>query len=324
MHPVSLQISLAPSDLPHAQHILAHQLRQVGRQVDEIVLAVDTRAGLGKFADSWNERMPRLMQLLETVAQDAGNVRVVPIDYDEATQAGLSRKFTGGHPVPFKDHRGGPWYSYVAALDHVQHDLVLHLDSDMLLGGGSQSWVREAIEILRRDESVVACNPLPGPPRADGRLIDQRADRYPHPSLAYCFTQISTRIFLTSLERLRSRLGPIRVVRPSLKYAVLARLVGNPVVELPEMALSAQMRERNATRIDFLGSGDGMWSLHPVYRSSSFYANLPDLIKRVETGDVPDAQRGRYNIDKSFFDFGDAARKAKLAYLKRVLRMTTG
>jgi hypothetical protein len=31
-HPVTLQISLAPTDLPHAVHIVTHQLRQWAAQ----------------------------------------------------------------------------------------------------------------------------------------------------------------------------------------------------------------------------------------------------------------------------------------------------
>ncbi|WP_281433711.1 hypothetical protein [Methylosinus sp. H3A] len=35
-----------------------------------------------------------------------------------------------------------------------------------------------------------------------------------------------------------------------------------------------------------------MYSLHPPYRSETFYRELPNLIARIVAGDIPDAQRG--------------------------------
>ena len=43
--PVSVQISLAPSDLPHAGAILPHQLRTFAGQAGEVLLTVDDRKG---------------------------------------------------------------------------------------------------------------------------------------------------------------------------------------------------------------------------------------------------------------------------------------
>jgi hypothetical protein len=57
MEPVAatLQISLAPSDLPHARVLLAHQLRTWAGQVEEVLLTVDglRGAGHGRFAEGW-------------------------------------------------------------------------------------------------------------------------------------------------------------------------------------------------------------------------------------------------------------------------------
>jgi hypothetical protein len=39
-----------------------------------------------------------------------------------------------------------------------------------------------------------------------------------------------------------------------------------------------------------------MWSVHPLDRSSRFKRLLPDLIRRVEAGDVDDSQRGQYDL----------------------------
>jgi hypothetical protein len=46
-----------------------------------------------------------------------------------------------------------------------------------------------------------------------------------------------------------------------------------------------------------------MWSLHPPYRSEAFYASLPELVGRVESGDVPNAQRGEHDVHDSMVDW---------------------
>jgi hypothetical protein len=45
----TLQINLTPTDLLHLIHILPHQLRQFGGQVDEMLLTVDLHQSRGRF-----------------------------------------------------------------------------------------------------------------------------------------------------------------------------------------------------------------------------------------------------------------------------------
>jgi hypothetical protein len=56
-----------------------------------------------------------------------------------------------------------------------------------------------------------------------------------------------------------------------------------------------------------------MWSLHPPYRSETFYTLLPELIARVEAGDVPVAQRGDFDVNDSMIDWSDARRATRRA-----------
>jgi hypothetical protein len=69
------------------------------------------------------------------------------------------------------------------------------------------------------------------------------------------------------------------------------------------------MMTHDLERVDFLGSPPGMWALHPPYRSALFYETLPSLIRRIEIGDVPEAQRGRYDIEDCLVDWTSAARR---------------
>ena len=64
---VTLQINLAPTDLPHAVHVLPHQLRQWSGQVQEIVFTFDlhrTSHG-GRFSEGWEERRAPMEELLD-------------------------------------------------------------------------------------------------------------------------------------------------------------------------------------------------------------------------------------------------------------------
>jgi hypothetical protein len=63
--------------------------------------------------------------------------------------------------------------------------------------------------------------------------------------------------------------------------------------------LSRVMSARGMLRVDFLGRPPGMWSLHPPVHSEAFYRLLPDLIRRIETGDIPNGQRGDYDLNDS-------------------------
>ena len=304
---VSVQISLAPSDLPHAGAILPHQLRTWSGQAGEVLLCVDDRKGTahGRFAEGWDERRPGLQRLLDECAERHPNVRVATVDYGEATRRAIAERFFGGRPVPEKDSRGGPFYSYFFGLHEARHDLVMHMDSDMLFGGGSQSWLEEATALLAERGDVLACNPLGGPPTDDEARW--RDPREPHPSLAFRCSSISTRLFLLDRRTLAAHVGALPLRAPArLRSRAKARVHGNPPFALPEDLLTEAMHAAGMGRVDLLGSDPGMWALHPPFRSERFYAELPELVARVERGEVPDGQRGDHELNDSMIDWTDA------------------
>ena len=61
----TLQINLAPTDLPHLIHILPHQIRQLGGQVDEILLTLDLHQSRGRFGAAWKERLPGFLDFVQ-------------------------------------------------------------------------------------------------------------------------------------------------------------------------------------------------------------------------------------------------------------------
>lgn len=301
--PVTLQISLAPSDYAHARYLLAHQVATWRGQVDEILLSIDLHRSGGRFSARWAEGRDLIRPLAEAVP----GARVVAVDYAEPIRRAVAAQFflPGTGALPAKDYRGGPFYSYFFALQAARHDHVLHLDSDMFFGGRSGSWLDEALEVFRTRGEVLFTAPLPGPPAPGGlRQLDGR--RVGSGSPAYDFAAMSTRLFLVDRRRFEADFGRLSLRPPRLRARLQAWLDGNPAADLPEHLMTTNLRRRGFCRHEFLGQPPGMWSLHPPYRCAEFYRRLPELIDRVERGDLPTGQYGDHDLNDSFIDWTEA------------------
>ncbi len=305
---VTLQINFTPSDLLHAEHVLPHQLRALADQVAEILFVVDTRQGRGPRFEGWTERLPGLRRLLERYCAEYPYAASIDVDYSAPAAADLAAALFGGHPVPRSDWNGTAVYQYFFGLHAAKHDYVFHLDSDMMFGGGSRTWVAEAVQMMQQRPAVVACNPLPGPPTPDGQLRSQQLVREPGESPTFRSDELSTRLFLIDRARLSAQVGSVRLVQPRRHRVWQARIEGRPPYELAEVMLSRSMAEHGLVRIDFLGRAPGMWSIHPPHRSKLFYESLPRLIERIELGDIPEGQRGDHDINSAMLDWSDAKR----------------
>jgi hypothetical protein len=300
--PVTFQVGLTPGDLAEAQYLLPHQLRQWAGQVDEVLCTVDVPPpGVGPTVTS--ESTERLCALIEAQMPSHPHLRWTEVDYSTRARREVSDTFYQGRPVPLRDHRDRPVHAFLIALLMARHEYVFHIDSDILFGGGSQEWIGEALELLQQRPDVIACSPLPGPPRADRRLLSQRwpVTPEPHGSPAYRFPTLSTRLFLLNRRRLVSELAPLRAEWPPLRPSVRTLLRGRRPHDILERVISRAMQRQGMFRVDFLGSAPGMWSIHPLDRSLRFKRLLPELIRRVEAGDVDDAQRGEYDLTEGMF-----------------------
>ena len=327
---VTLHVSLAPPDWRHAGEVLPHQLRTWAAQVDDVQLTVDALPSRGRFAPGAADDAARLRRLLDQVQADHPQVRVREVDYAPAAAAAVAERFFGGRPVPRKSHYGAAYYAYFYGWHTAPSSTVFHLDSDMLFGGGSPTWVAEAQALLARRDDVVLCSPLPGPPTPDGSLPphvvaahasdDGGFAREPSDSVAYSMTSCSTRLLLFDRDELVRRLGPLEPRPPQLRSVLRARVEGQVPAELPEGTISRRMVETGQRRVDFLGAAPGAWSLHPPLRSPEFYAALPGLVARVEAGDVPDTQRGDFDVNDSLVDWSTARAAAAEQVWQRRLR----
>ena len=332
----ALQINMHPLDARHACHTLPHQLEVWGGQVDRVVLTVDTRRSRnGRYRGAaYEENSKRLFALLEGFARRDPKISIAEVDYSPAAREAVrQRYFATSKTYPEKAFDGGPMHAYFYGLLKADADYTVHMDSDMLFGGGSQTWLDEAVGWLERTPDALFAGPLPGPPRADGSLADlhrslgsglnlQTPVRLPADYPAYRFQSVSTRIFVLDQRRFDRRVGALALLRPDLKRRLRARLYRQSPLSMPaEEVLTAAMIERGLGRIDFLGARAGMYSLHPPYRSETFYRELPHLIARIASGNIPDGQRGDYDVNSSMMDWTTALRqKTRPRRLARAVR----
>ncbi len=307
--PITLQISLAPSDYRLAELLLPHQIAAWQGQVDEVLLTIDARRSRGRFGENWTAGPTRIMDLAARIP----GARIIEVDYTPSARAAVSQMFFGGAAVPIKDYRGGPYYAYFFGLYSAKHDWVLHVDADMFFGGASATWLKEAIDLHQTQPDVLFSAPLSGPPSPDGTLRQLNGQpRFLDGIPAFAYPGVSTRLFFFNRATLRAQLGPIQPRRPPLRARLLALLDGNPAQMLPEDLISEAMVRRGLSRVDFLGRTPGRWSLHPPYRCTDFYAKLPSLVARVESGDLPEAQLGDHDINDSLVDWSEA--RARLVH----------
>lgn len=302
----TLQINLAPSDWLHAKHTLPHQLRQFAHQVDEILLTLDLHRSTGRFAEGWEERLPQIKLLIDECCNQYPHAHLKEVDYSPEIVAKVSAMFFGGRSIPPKDFRGGPFYSYFFGLYTAKNNYIFHLDSDLMFGGGSCTWIAEAVDFLAQRPDVLVCGPLPGPPTADGSLRSQVAAPEKHYSPAFRFTSLSSRFFMLDRERFISQIKQLPLKYPPIRSIIKAIIEGNYPYNLPEEILTKAMLKNSLLRVEFLGNTPGMWSLHPPYRSKNFYDNLPELIQKVESGDIPESQRGFHDVTDSLVDWSSA------------------
>ena len=292
----------------YARHILKHQLKILAPQVDEIILTVETKASKGRFSTDWLAYRDQLTDFLLKDIQNEFNTRIVWVDYGRSAKAAVGSYFFGHKDVPEKDFRGGPYYAYFYGLFMASNDLVLHLDADMFLGGGSQTWISEATAFFKNDSSCFIVSPLPGPPHPDDILINQDIKQKLAP-YTYVVNGMSTRIFI--MDKAKFRTNKLRLRKPGPGSQIKAIFRGNPNADLPENILSGYIRAHQLKRIDFLGLGNGLWSLHPPYRTRSFFDHLPAIIATIESGNLPDSQRGFYDMIDEVCDWSEARARLK-------------
>ncbi len=323
-----LQINIHPNDYKHFEILLRHQIKAWGSNIDRVRLTLDLHnSESGRYrSDHFAENLRKIYSIINLIAKEYSFITVDEVDTSDETRHAVARKFFNKHDIPIKAWDGGPFYSYLYGLWKVRARTVIHMDSDMMFGGLSPTWIDEAEDILDTDINVIYVAPLSGPPHPEGILKGQSSTSvrpYSRPN-SYAFTSVSTRLFVTRPQLIESRMGYLEGLPPNFDQQLKAFLLGNPPQSREfEVVLSHTLQKRKLIRVDYLGKEPGMWSLHPPFRTEQFYQDLPAIIHRIETDDLPDEQRGYYNLHDSMCDWSAARQnntKVQRAY-KHALRI---
>ena len=303
---ISLQINLSPTDFPICQQLLATQITYFYNLVQEVVLTVETKKSKGKkFGLNFEENKTKLDNLLKHLVLQFPKIRIVPVNYKQDVKLEVAaRFFKNTTTIPNKDYRGGPFYSYFFGLYSCKCPLVLHLDSDMFLGGNTEEWLKDALEILN-DKSVLFVGPLPGPPTNNFELkqtYQKRNNRY-----TFQFNNVTTRFFLTDLNKIFATRLRIRLINFSIRKIIKGSLQQN-YWELPELLFSDLLKKEDMYRVCYWGRNDevGCYSLHPLHKPEAFINFIPELLQKISKNDFPEQQRGYYNVHKDVFNFSNA------------------
>ena len=317
-HPVSLHISLSPGDLPHARHILPHQLRAAASHVSEVVLTVDgvepDSPDLGTFFELAEPFRPLC---------DVWQIRVV--DHTEPHRRALSQNvFNSNRPLPRRTYRRGPCAAYFGGWATTTQPYVFHLDSDMFIGGNLDAWLASSIAVLEASPRVMACNPLPGPPRPDGSINQPDLGPMPGVQQSHTFAHFTSRIFLARRADLVAPQPPLTWSPAPLRLRLRAWLEGLPDLDLPENLFTKRMQTLHQVRLDHPGDGSPAFSMHPPHRNDEFYRRLSKFVSRVERNDFPDGQRGCYDLNKPLIDWSEQiAALSQQRWWKVLLRRLT-
>jgi hypothetical protein len=302
---VQLLINVCPADWRFFRHVLPHQLKQWYAQVDQVIIVNDV-----KNRSEDNDCLDRV------IAENRAfypKITYTTVDYDPNTVAGIAQKYFRMDHLPPCDYRGGIIYPYLYTWECSKARYFLNLNSDMMFGGGSQSWVREAIECLKSNNDIFVIKPLSGPLRQDGKLFNASYECLSKNPPTYLFkSPFTTRSFLLDKKRFEERLLPLELLKvKSLFSRFRAWRKGREPYDLLEYMIAQRMRDGKCYRADYLGHAPGMWSLHPQYHSPAYFDQLQQIIRRVESGDVPEGQSGHYDVHPSFVDLKPFWTKAK-------------
>jgi hypothetical protein len=289
----TLQINVTESDLPVARHVVPHQIRRLGPGAASVLVAVNRNAPAGTDAafEAFLAALGDLHPAVEIHEVDLGAVKV----------RAVADTFFAGARYGLTDWKGTPIHAYLEPLLAVTTGYYVHLDADVLLGGDVPPWPAAAMAEVARRSDIAVATPLGGPPTTPPSY---QAGATPTTvacgGVAYLMPTHTTRVFLAPSPH-HDPLLPLTPRPPSSPAASMrGRLLGNAVAtDLLEALYTDAMARAGRRRLDLLGSPDGAWSLHLDHKSAALADALPGIIARVEAGDIPDGQRGHYDLNDS-------------------------
>jgi hypothetical protein len=272
---------------------------------EEKVLAIDTaplsgdkvmRPGLGTM----EQLRGYTQKLLEMGVVD----RLVDINYDPAYRNQIYQKHFHSPIRATHNYKGYPILGSIFTIEECKSDYIVHFDSDMMMYQQSDySWIEESIHLMLKDPNLMFVRPLSGPPTDDPSQLQHQPDKL-NPAGFYQYQFFGSRVYLINRQRFE-QLIPFPIIwrtyrqkfmdsLPLKLKTLLNNLTGKGKLESWEIMVSEKVKQTDYYRGTL--SNPKAWTLHPKDRSDKFIAALPDIIKRIESGDYPPQQAGYYDL----------------------------
>ncbi|MBU7584556.1 MAG: hypothetical protein KAF91_16855 [Nostoc sp. TH1S01] len=291
----SLWIFVARTDTSFLLQTIPHLVKVNNFPFEEKVLAVDTAPLIGdKVIRPFIGTMKELRECTEKLLQAGVVDRVVDINYDANYHKQVYKKHFCT-PIRFThNYKGYPILGSIFCIEECKSDYILHFDSDMLMYQQSNhNWIEEAVKLMEENPQMMFVRPLAGPP-----TNETKSDYYD------VFKTFGSRVYLINRQRF-DKFIPLPVIwrnynkkwmnhLPTQIKTVLSNLTGKGKLDSWEIMVTQRLKQTDYFRANL--TNPAAWTLHPKDRSPAFLTALPNIIARIEAGDFPAQQAGKYDL----------------------------
>lgn len=291
-----LFILSAVTDLSFIKYTVPHILKQ-NKVNGKKYLRIDTSPVSGYYKNNRElSKFADLENFALSIKQQGLIDEIVKIKYDFNTVKQVYRKHFGTNLSETHCFRGYPYYGSVLPFEISDAEYIVHLDSDMLVYQHENfNWIDKAIQMMEKNQQLICCLPLSGPPTDDGKLFQSNIDYKLDRNLgAYLFKNFTSRIFIMNVKRYLSLL-PMPIKWLSWREPIKSRILGGGKMLCWEATVERTLERSNLYRGDL--HTKLAWSLHPPERGERFNSMIPELINKIESGWFPKKQAGHYDLN---------------------------
>jgi hypothetical protein len=278
-----MTVLAGPDDAESIRTIVRHLRKTARLAFAEVVLVIDTLAPHTASAVSSLEAVADVMLAAAEIT------KVVPLASCEPCAAHF-----GEVPRRLRDHRGIPLTGWVAGLEATQCDYVFHADCDILIYSEPEfCWIDCAISRIESDPTVMFVAPHPGPPSGTGAVYSDDWTPVVDAAGDYRFKVFSSRRFVVKRSRL-ARILPVKLQHVSVKRKLAMNLGGRSSILPWETLVDSALKVSPYWSVWL--SDVRAWSLHCPEHGARWRNRLQELIARIERGEFPAEQAGRYEL----------------------------
>lgn len=306
---ITLQINLSAGDLAYAALTVPRLVRAHPRAAHRLAVLDICRPQRTRIFDpetrlpepAFSERARQMRELAHELLAAGWFDELVVLEPNSPRFAELAQRYTARGMTETHDYGGCANMAYWAGIDAPRTRFVLHYDADMCLHHAAGfDWTDEALRVWPAYPRAIFATPRVSPPGFartpaddapslhEGRPAQRVRD-------GWLNDWFSTRCFLLDRERLAPHL-PLMRGRLGWEYR-LRRLLNRGYPPGPETLLFRALGARGGLRLNL--ADERAWLLHPNSKPPAYLALLPELLASVSAGRIPDAQRGRSEIDVS-------------------------